>query len=200
MCGYEYEYLIITWVRVRVLVDEYAYNRCVWLFSPLHHRCTIGYQYSGQYSYAYLSACPWVRVQVRVLLLCNLWVRVKYEHQKFSSRVLRVRVPSTSTPALDTVDVCCAIHGYINFDCLRTNFAKVHEIIIKISFRYNSIIHFAIICIIIPKSDHNFHESQQQIAKSWLTWIIIFTSEQQIWFVLCAHKHFMKRAPGLVYG
>ena len=25
-CEYKYEYLIITWVRVRVLVDEYKYE------------------------------------------------------------------------------------------------------------------------------------------------------------------------------
>ena len=34
-------------------------------------------QYSCQYSYEYLSTCPWVRVQVRVLLLWNS--RVEYE-------------------------------------------------------------------------------------------------------------------------
>ena len=63
-------------------------------------RRTIEYQYSCQYSYEYLSTCPWVRVQVWVLLVWNLRVRVQYEYQKFSTRVLRVRVPSTSTPAL----------------------------------------------------------------------------------------------------
>ena len=66
-------------------------------------RCTIEYQYSCQYSYEYLSTCPRVRVQVRVLLLWNSRVRVQYEYQKFSTRVLRVRVPSTSTPALPGV-------------------------------------------------------------------------------------------------
>ena len=68
----------------------------VWWFSPLHHRWTIEYQYSCQYSYEYLSACR----RVRVLLLWNSRVRVQYEYQKFSTRVLWVRVPSTSTPAL----------------------------------------------------------------------------------------------------
>ena len=34
-------------------------------------------QYSCQYSYEYLSTCPWVRVQVRVLLLWKS--RVEYE-------------------------------------------------------------------------------------------------------------------------
>ena len=45
-----------------------------------------------------MSTCP--RVQVRVLWLWNTRVRVHYEYQKFSTRVLRVRVLSTSTPAL----------------------------------------------------------------------------------------------------
>ena len=81
----------------------YGKSNCLfqaWWFSPLHPRCTIEYQYSCQYSYEYLSTCPRVRVQVRVLLLWNLRVRVKYAYQKFSTRVLRVRVLSTSTPAL----------------------------------------------------------------------------------------------------
>ena len=64
-----------------------------WWFSPLHPRYTIEYQYLCQYSYEYLSTCP--RVQVRVLLLWNLRVPVKYEYQKLSTWVL-----STSTPAL----------------------------------------------------------------------------------------------------
>ena len=63
-------------------------------------RCTIEYQYSCQYSYKYMSTCPRVRVQVRVLLLWNSPVRVQHEYQKFSTQVLWVRVPSTSTPAL----------------------------------------------------------------------------------------------------
>ena len=70
----------------------------VWWFSPLHHRFAIEYQYSCQYSYEYPSTCP--RVQVRVLLLWNSRVRVQYEYQKFNTRVLQVRVPSTSNPAL----------------------------------------------------------------------------------------------------
>ena len=69
----------------------------IWWFSPLYRRCTIEYQYSCQYSHEYLSTCPRVRVQVRVLSLCNSRVRVQYEYQKLSTRV---RVPSTSTPAL----------------------------------------------------------------------------------------------------
>ena len=72
-----------------------------WWFSPLHRKCTIDYEYSCQYSYEYLSTCPRVRVQVWVLSLWNSRVRVQYEYQKFSTRVLRVRVPSTSTPALN---------------------------------------------------------------------------------------------------
>ena len=74
----------------------------VWWFSPLHRRCTIEYQYSCQYSYEYLSTCP--RVQLRVLWLWNS--RVQYEYKKFSTRVLRVRVLSTSTPALRILINC----------------------------------------------------------------------------------------------
>ena len=63
-------------------------------------RCTIEYQYSCQYSYEYLSTCPRVRVQVWVLLLWNSRVRIQHDYQKFSTQVLRVWVPSTSTPAV----------------------------------------------------------------------------------------------------
>ena len=69
-----------------------------WWFSPLHRRCTIEYKHSCQYSFEYLSTCA--RVRGKVLLLWNSRVRVKYEYQKFRTRVLRVQVPSTSTPAL----------------------------------------------------------------------------------------------------
>ena len=81
-----------------------------WWFSPLHRKCTIDYQYLCQYSYSYLSTCPRVRVQVWVLSLWNSRVRVQYEYQKFSTRVLRIRVPSTSTPALV---LCLAINVYM---------------------------------------------------------------------------------------
>ena len=94
-----YFQIITKEINLELLI--YGKSNCLfqaWWFSPLHPRCTIEYQYSCQYSYEYLSTCP----RVRVLLLWNLRVRVKYEYQKFSTRVLRVRVLSTSTPSLVT--------------------------------------------------------------------------------------------------
>ena len=40
MCEYEYEYLIIAWVRVRVLVDEYEheYRHMIYILYKEQHR------------------------------------------------------------------------------------------------------------------------------------------------------------------
>ena len=57
----------------------------VWWFSSLYLRCTTDYQYSDQYSYEYLSTCPWVRVQI--LLLWNSRSKVPMPEVQCSSTV-----------------------------------------------------------------------------------------------------------------
>ena len=55
--------------------------------------------------YHRISVLVPVLVRVPFLLLWNSRVRVQHDYQKFSTQELRVRVPSTSTPALDMISV-----------------------------------------------------------------------------------------------
>ena len=80
--------------NISFMVSHTVYFTGMVIFT-LTSQIFIEYQYSCQYSCEYLSTCP--RVQLRVLLLWNSRVRVKYKYQKFITRVCeyeyRVRVP-----------------------------------------------------------------------------------------------------------
>ena len=86
-------------IDVSFMVSHTVYFKGMMFFtltSQMYHRISVLMPVLVEY----LSTCPRVRVQVRVLWLWNSGVRVHYKYQKFSTRVLRVRVLSMSTPAL----------------------------------------------------------------------------------------------------
>ena len=60
-------------------------------FPLIYYILLYKYQHSVEYWYEYSSTCPWVRIQVWVLLIWNSRVRTKYERRKFSPRVFCVK-------------------------------------------------------------------------------------------------------------
>ena len=79
-------------------MESHSFISQNWWLSSLCLRCTTEYQYSGQYSYEYL-----VHVLVPEYEYKHKYYHFgthEYKYQNLSTRVLRVRVLSTSTPAL----------------------------------------------------------------------------------------------------